>query len=124
MKSRLLVLLACLVILEAMGLIAGAIFFFSQIFLQPAASVVGAVVIFVITAVIAGGLAITGIFTFTARSWTRGAILTWQILQLAVATSFLQGLEPWPTLGGVLVVLSVTSAGLLFVPSVVKATTR
>jgi hypothetical protein len=123
-KSRLVVVLASLVLVEALGLVAGALFFFAQIFVQPATSVVGAIVIFIVTAVIAAGLVATGIFAFTARSWTRGAILTWQILQLAVATSFVQGLAPWPAIGMVLIVLSLTCAALLFVPAVVRATTK
>jgi hypothetical protein len=123
-KSRLVALLASLVLVEALGLVAGALFFFAQIFVQPATSVVGAVVIFIVTAIIAAGLVATGIFAFTARSWTRGAILTWQILQLAVATSFVQGLTPWPAIGVALIVLSLGCAALLFVPAVVRSTTK
>ena len=123
-KSRLVAVLATLVLIEALGLVAGALLFFSQIFVQSATSVTGAIVIFVVTAIIAAGLVTTGIFAFTARSWTRGAILTWQVLQLAVATSFVQGLAPWPAIGIVLIVFSLTCAALLFVPAVVRSTTK
>ena len=99
--SGLVSLLAVLVSVEALAVLAGAIYFLSRIFLETPENLSGAIVIFVITAIIAVGLIATAIATFTAKSWTRGSIVTWQILQFAVATSFIQGIQAWQPVGWV-----------------------
>lgn len=120
----LLYLLAFLVGLEGLALMTGAVFFFAQIFVQQTTSFSGSIVIFIITLFLAVGLLMTAYSTARARGWVRGAILTWQILQVAVATSFFQGVDFWPALGWVLLILSCASTLLLFSRPVIKATTK
>lgn len=114
--SRLLVLISALVGVEALALIAGALYFLSRIFLETPENLIGAVVIFVITALIAVGVSIAAIAVGRAKQWTRGAIVTWQILQFAVATSFIQGIAVWQPVGWGLALLSVAVVVLLFLP--------
>ena len=116
-------LLAALVGLEGLGLLAGAGFFLTQIFVQSSTSLSGAIVIFIITLLVALGVLATAIATLRATSWVRGAILTWQILQIAVAISFIQGTDFWAVIGWVLVALSVASTALLLSKPVVASMT-
>ena len=122
-RSPLVALLVVLVSIEALLVTAGAIYFLSRIFLETPESLSGAIVIFAISLVIAIGLVATAIGTFRARSWTRGAIVTWQILQFAVATSFIQGIQVWQPVGWLLIVFAVGTAVLLFTRPVVAAMT-
>ena len=105
-RSPLVALLGVLVSIEALLVTAGAIYFLSRIFLETPENLSGAIVIFAITIVIAIGLVVTAIGTFRAQSWTRGPIVTWQILQFAVATSFVQGIQTWQPVGWLLIALS------------------
>jgi uncharacterized membrane protein YhaH (DUF805 family) len=122
--SPLLVLISVLVGVEALALIAGAIYFLSRIFLETPENLMGAVVIFAITAVIGLGVSISAIALGRAKSWSRGAIVTWQILQFFVATSFIQGIEAWQPVGWALAALSVVVTVLLFLPKTTQAFTR
>ena len=123
MKSGLIGLLAALVSVEALSVLAGAIYFLSRIFLETPKNLSGAIVIFVITAFIAVGLIATAIATFAAKSWTRGSIVTWQILQFAIATSFIQGIQDWQPIGWALAALSLATVVLLFTPAVIRSMT-
>jgi hypothetical protein len=116
--------LGVLVSLEAVLVTTGAIYFLSRIFLEATSSLSGAVVIFVITLVIALGLVVTAVSTFRKSSWTRGAIVTWQILQFAVATSFIQGIAEWQPLGWLMILLSAAALLLVFNPQVTLAMRR
>ena len=124
-KGRALInLLGTLVAIESLLVLAGAMFFFSQMFVQEVNNVAGAVVIFAIALVIGLGLIAVAIAAFKRKPWTRGAIITWQILQFASATSFIQGIAQWQSIGWVLMVLAVGTFVLVFVPAVTQEMTR
>ena len=115
-NSRVLVLLlASLVGLESLFVLAGALYFFSQLFVQEVSNVAGAIVIFAITLLIAIGLAIASIGTFRDQGWTKGAIITWQILQFAAATSFIPGISAWQPVGWTLATLSILTIVLVII---------
>lgn len=101
------VALSTVVGLEALILLAGAIYFLARMFMEPVENLGGAIVILLITLAIAAGLFAAAIACLKHRAWTRGAILVWQILQFAIATSFLQGIEDWKPVGFALLILSV-----------------
>ena len=122
-RSPLVALLGVLVSIEALLVTAGAMYFLSRIFLETPENLSGAIVIFAITLVIAIGLVATAIGAFRAQTWTRGAIVTWQMLQFAVATSFIQGIEAWQPLGWLLFVFSAVTVVLLFSRPVVAVFT-
>ena len=109
-RSPLVALLGVLVSIEALLVTAGALYFLSRIFLEAPKNLSGAFVIFVITLIIAAGLVATSIGTFKAKPWTRGAIVTWQIMQFVVATSFIQGIQAWQPVGWLLIALSIFSS--------------
>ena len=122
-RSPLVALLGVLVSTEALLVTAGAVYFLSRIFLETPENLSGAFVIFAITLIIAAGLIATAIGTFKVKSWTRGAIVTWQILQFFVATSFIQGIQVWHPVGWLLIVLAVGTAVLLFSRPVINSMT-
>jgi hypothetical protein len=112
-RNSLVILLGLFVSIEAVLVIAGALYFLSRIFLDTPENFMGAIVIFAITLVIAVGLIATAIATFRVQPWTRGAILTWQILQFAIATSFIQGIIEWQPVGWALIALSFATCFLV-----------
>lgn len=120
----LLSLFATLIGIEGAALLAGAVFFFTQIFVKQTTSLSGSIVIFIITLIIGVGVLASAIGAARGKTWVRGPILTWQILQIAVAISFLQGTDFWPLIGWVLLILSLGSTALLFTKAVIEATTK
>ena len=122
-RSPLVALLGVLVSIEALLVTAGALYFLSRIFMETPENLSGAFVIFAITLIIAAGLIATAIGTFKAKPWTRGAIVTWQIMQFVVATSFIQGIQVWQPVGWLLIALAVGTAVLLFTRPVISAMT-
>jgi hypothetical protein len=108
-RSPSVVLLGLLVSIEALLVIAGAFYFLSRIFFETPENLSGAIVIFAITFTIAVGIVFTAIATFRAKSWTRGAIVTWQIMQFAIATSFIQGITEWQPVGWFLIALTLAT---------------
>ena len=122
-RSPLVALLGVLVSIEALLVTAGALYFLSRIFMETPENLSGAFVIFAITLIIATGLIATAIGTFKAKPWTRGAIVTWQVMQFVVATSFIQGIQVWQPVGWLLIALAVGTAVLLFTRPVISAMT-
>ena len=122
-QQLLVALLGVLVSIEALLVTAGAIYFLSRIFMEKPENLSGAIVIFAITVIIAAGLVATAFGTFKAKAWTRGAIVTWQIMQFVVATSFIQGIAVWQPVGWLLIVLAVGTSVLLFSRPVITAMT-
>ena len=57
-------------------------------------------------------------------AWVRGAALTWQLLQIAVAVGCFQGVFAVPSLGWALLIPAVVGILLLMSPPVVEATRR
>lgn len=98
--------LSMLVGAEGIALLAGAFFFFSQIFIVSPSSLSGAIVIFLVTVLLALALCALSIATYRRKSGVSGAIITWQILQIGVATSFLRAEDVWNSVGYVLLALS------------------
>lgn len=108
------ILLGSIVSIEAALVSAGAFYFLSRIFLETPQNLAGAIVIFAITILIAAGLAATAIAKFKSQQWTRGAIITWQILQFVIATSFIQGISEWQPVGWAMIALALGSVFLVF----------
>lgn len=117
-------LLGVLVGIESLLVLAGAAYFFSQMFIQEVNNFAGAVVIFAITLFIGLGLVAVAVAVFRRKPWTRGAIITWQILQFAAATSFIQGISEWQYIGWVMMVLALGTFVLVFVPAVTQEMTK
>ena len=121
-KGRLLlILLAILISVEALLVTVGAIYFFSQIFIQEVNNMAGAIVIFAIAAFIALGLFAVSIACFKDKAGTLGAIVTWQILQFAAGTSFILGMAEWQALGWLLILLSISAIVVTVIRLIVQS---
>jgi len=123
-KPPLLFVLVGILFLEAAALAAATLWFLSRVFLEKAESISGAIVILIIVALVTVWVTVTAIYTLRARPWVRGAIFTWQVLQIAIAAGAFQGFYAQPSVGYALLIPAVLAALLLFSPSVLKATTR
>jgi hypothetical protein len=99
-------LLVLLVGIEAILVSAGAIYFLFLTFTEVTGNIAGAIVIFLITALVAVGLWVSTFALRKGKGWSRGLVVTWQVIQFALATSFVQGLAEWQVFGWFLLVLS------------------
>ena len=102
-------ILALLVGIEAILVSAGAVYFLTLTYTQVTTNIGGAIVIFIITALIAVGLWVSTFALLQGKAWSRGIIVTWQVIQFALATSFIQGLVEWQAVGWALLVLSLVT---------------
>ena len=99
-------LLVLLVGIEALLVSAGAVYFLFLTFTEVIGNPAGAIVIFLITALVAVGLWVSTFALLRGKGWSRGLVVTWQVIQFALATSFAQGLAEWQVFGWFLLVLS------------------
>ena len=108
-SKKLRIALAVLVFVEALLLSLGTLYFLFLMFNQETESTAGAIVILGIATLIS--LSLWGAFfgITKARRWAMGIIVTWQVIQFAIATSFIQGLAEWQIMGWVLLALSLTT---------------
>ena len=83
-----------------------------------------AVVILLLAAGLACALWAMTIGLLRRQTWVRGAALTWQLLQIAVAIGCFQGVFAVPSLGWALLVPAAVAILLLMSPPVVAATRR
>ena len=87
-------------------------------------SYASAIAILLLVVLAAVWLFVVAVNTLKGRSWVRGAALTWQVLQLAVALGSFQGLFARDDVGWFLLVPAVIVLCLLFTRSVMAATAR
>ncbi len=91
---------------------------------QPAASLAGGIALVVLATLAAVWLGAMVAGTVRRRTWVRGAIFTWQLVQLAVAVGAFQGTFSRQDIGWILLIPAVVAIALLFTPSVMNATRR
>lgn len=77
-----------------------------------------------LSAIAAVWLTIIAIHTLRGNSWIRGAVITVQILLIAIAVGSFQGLFARADIGWLLLAPAVAVLVLLFTRSVIAATTR
>ena len=114
-SKKLRIALAVLVFVEALLLSLGTLYFLFLMFNQETESTAGAIVILAIATLIS--LALWGAFfgVLSKERWVTGIIVTWQVMQFALATSFIQGLAEWQLLGwGLLGISLITFFVVLF----------
>lgn len=123
-RPRLIVALAAVLFLEAafLGILAG--FLIYELVTEVPTSYASAVSILVLAVIAAVWLVFVGVAALHARPWVRGAALTWQVLQLAVAVGSFQGIFARDDIGWFLLVPAVVVLFLLFTRSVMSATRR
>jgi len=63
---------------------------------------------------------IAAIGAWLVQPWSRGLIIMWQLIQLAVGIGAMQGLLAGPLLGVVLLVLGLAGIGLVLTPAIAR----
>jgi hypothetical protein len=96
---------------------------FELITVTPA-SFASALALTVLTALAAAWVLAIALGVLRGRSWSRGAAIVWQVLQLAVAVGAFQGAFARPEVGWLLLLPALAALVLLFSRPVVAATRR
>lgn len=121
-RAPALVLLALLLWAEAALLWAGVLWLVLELITATPTSLASGVAILVIVLIAAVWVTAIAVNSLRHRGWIRGAAVTWQVVQIAVAVGCFQGLYARPDLGWALLVPSIVVLGLLFTPAVIAAT--
>lgn len=95
-----------------------------EILTTKAASVASGLFLILLAALATVWLGFIGANVLRGSPWVRGAVLTWQVLQVAVAIGCFQGLFARPDIGWFLLAPAIVAAVLLFTRPVTVATTR
>lgn len=125
-SRRPILLLALSVVLAAEALLATGVTVWLIVELLTATpdSFASAVVILLLAAGLACALWAMVVGLLRRQAWVRGAALTWQLLQIAVAIGCFQGVFAVPSLGWALLIPAAIAILLLMSPPVVAATRR
>jgi hypothetical protein len=123
-RHPLLVALAVIVFAECALMGAAAVYLIVELLVDVPTSFASAIALTVLVVIAAVWLAVIGVNTLRGAPWVRGAIVTWQILQIAVAVGAFQGLFARPDIGWALLIPAIAALLLLFTRPVVSATTR
>lgn len=123
-RHPLLIALAVLVFAECALLVFAAVYLVVELLIDVPASLAGALFLTVLVVIAAIWLAVIGVNTLRGAPWVRGAIVTWQVLQIAVAVGAFQGVFARPDVGWALLIPSLVALVLLFTKPVLAATTR
>jgi hypothetical protein len=116
--------LAGIVALEALAMAAIAVWLIVELLVDTPRSLASAVALIVLAAVAAAFLVAVAISALRRAAWIRGAVVTWQVVQIAVAIGAFQGTLARPDVGWVLLIPSVAAILLTFAPSVTRALRR
>lgn len=117
-------LLAVLLFAEAALLIGVTLWFVFELVTEQPSSFASALVLTVLSGIAAVWVTLIAANSLRGSSWIRGAAVTWQLLQIAVAVGSFQGIFARPDIGWALLVPAVLVLVLLFTKSVMAATRR
>jgi len=123
-KHPLLVTLAVLVFAECALLSAATIYLVVELLVATPDSFASAIALTVLTAIAAVWLGVIAVNILKGRSWTRGATVVWQVLQIAIAIGCFQGLFARPDIGWALLLPAIAVLLLLFTKPVMAGTAR
>lgn len=124
LRSTPLRVLVGLLLAEATGLAGLTAFLLFEILTEVPDSYAAAIGITVLAAIATFWLVIVAINTMRGFAWVRGAVVTMQVLQIAVAIGSFQGLFARTDIGWLLLVPAVAVLALLFSRPVMAATAR
>ena len=119
-----LVLLAVIVWAEVLMLAVWTVWFIIGFVTDTPDSIAGAVLILVLSMLATVWLALAAWQLLRRKTWTRAAVLVWQLCQTAIAAGAFQGLYAAPLVGAALLVPALAAGFLLFTPRVVAALKR
>ena len=123
-RHPLLTTLAVIVFAEAALLSAAAVWLIIELLIDEPSSIASALALTALVILAAVWLAIVGANTLRGTPWVRGAIVVWQILQIAIAVGCFQGLFARPDIGWALLLPALAALVLLFTRPVIAATVR
>ncbi|RZU64400.1 hypothetical protein EV379_0695 [Microterricola gilva] len=112
------VLLFALLFAEAALMLAAVMWLVFELLTEQPASFVSAVAILVLTIVAFVFVTAIAIGAVRRRSWIRGAAISWQLMQVAVAVGCFQGIYARPELGWALLAPSLIVIVLLLAPGI------
>jgi hypothetical protein len=116
--------LAVVLFLESAALAAVTIWFLVEILTTQVNSVGGSILTLSLAVGATAWVASAGVAALRAQPWVRGAALTWQLCQVAVAVGAFQGIFAQPAVGIAILVPTVIALVLLFVPPTTEALRR
>jgi hypothetical protein len=122
-RSRAVLLLAAILYAEAALLWVAVVWLILELLTATPTSLATALAILVLVLIAATWVTAIAVNSLRHRSWIRGAAVTWQLVQIAVAIGSFQGLYARPDLGWALLLPSVVVLALLFRPRVIAETT-
>lgn len=122
--ARALVAVAALLAAEALLLWAAAVWLIIELLSATPTSLASAAAILVLVILAAVWVSAVALGALRRRPWIRGAAVTWQLVQVAVAVGCFQGLYARPDVGWALLLPSIAVIVLLFTPQVVAETRR
>ena len=123
-RHPLLIALAVIVFAEAALLALAALWLILELFVDQPSSLPSALALTALVVIAAIWLAIVGGNTVKGSPWVRGAIVVWQVLQIAIAIGCFQGLFARPDIGWALLLPALAALALLFTKPVLAATAR
>ncbi|MET0853462.1 MAG: hypothetical protein ABWY30_02435 [Microterricola sp.] len=112
------VVLFALLFAEAALMLAAVMWLVFELLTEQPASFVSAVAILVLTIVAFVFVTAIAIGAVRRRSWIRGAAISWQLMQVAVAVGCFQGIYARPELGWALLAPSLIVIALLLAPGI------
>ena len=118
------VVLAVLIFAQCSALFVATGFLVVELIVATPDSYASAVALAVLTTIAAVWLAVIGVNVLRGSPWVRGATIVVQVLQIAVAIGFFQGVFARPDLGWLLLIPAVAAIALLFTSPVLAATVR
>ncbi|QEO08572.1 hypothetical protein [Protaetiibacter larvae] len=95
---------------------------FDLVAAEPA-SLASAIALTVLVLLAVAWMAATIVGLLRGQAWTRASAIVWQVLQFAIGLGALQGSFAQPAWGWPILIVSVLTFAVLFLPPVVKATT-
>ncbi|WP_241975022.1 MULTISPECIES: hypothetical protein [Cryobacterium] len=122
-RPRALLILAALLWAEAALLWTAVVWLVLELITATPTSLASALAILVLVLIAAAWVTAIAINSLRRRTWIRGAAVTWQLVQIAVAVGCFQGLYARVDLGWALLLPSLAVLALLFMPRVIAATT-
>ncbi|MFT4030670.1 MAG: hypothetical protein QM675_12410 [Protaetiibacter sp.] len=108
--------------IELAGIAAVAVVLLVDLVAAEPASLATAVALTVLVLVAVAWMAATIVALLRGQAWVRASAIVWQVLQFAIGLGALQGAFAQPGWGWPLIVVAVLTAGMLFLPPVVRAT--
>jgi hypothetical protein len=123
-RSRALIVLMAVLSLEALALLAAAVYFVFELLVEQPSSVANAIALAAVLAIGAVWVGFIVLGLYRGQAWTRAAVIVVQALFMAVAIGSFQGPSPRPDVGAALLIPAVIALILLFTKSVLASTLK